>query len=493
MEECKFCKEELPEGVSICPACGRNNAAEEEPTEETAEQAEVNEELPEAPEEVREEAAQVTDISDEAQEEQAQKQEKKPASKLEIAILVVLIAVLAALVGVLISQHTGKKTAPAEEVDAPAEVYTIPADGNPGDITCKGSYTVSDEELAANRDKVVATCGDAKLTVGLLQTYYWMEVRTFLNAYGAYAAYFGMDMSRGLDTQMCGIAEGVTWQQYFLESALNSWQTYQAMAHEAKATGTVLSDEIAAILASLDADLEEATKAGNFSSVENMLSTTMGPGATAEEYKEYMTVYYTGYGYYQDWALTNVPTADEIAAYFAEHEADYADNGITKDTVTVDVRHILLTPEETESESGEKVITEEAWSGALAQANDVLQEFNDGEKTESSFAELAKKYTQDPGSASTGGLYTGVTEGQMVPEFNDWCFDTARKAGDRDIVKTSYGYHVMYFVARNTMWEKYAESDLSNERSAAFVEGVAVKYPIDVDFGELMLGSLKLA
>ena len=34
----------------------------------------------------------------------------------------------------------------------------------------------------------------------------------------------------------------------------------------------------------------------------------------------------------------------------------------------------------------------------------------------------------------------------MVTEFNNWIFDDARKAGDVEIVKTSYGYHIMYFV-----------------------------------------------
>ena len=34
----------------------------------------------------------------------------------------------------------------------------------------------------------------------------------------------------------------------------------------------------------------------------------------------------------------------------------------------------------------------------------------------------------------------------MVEAFNDWIFAQSRKAGDVDIVKTDYGYHVMYFV-----------------------------------------------
>lgn len=469
MKKCKFCDAELPENVTLCPECGKENQSSEEETavmDETPTAAETPEETP--------------------------KKEKKPASKLEIAILVALIAVLIALVGVLISQHTDKK--PAAEVQEESQtVYTTPADGNPDDVTCKGSYTVSDDVLAKNRETVVATCGDAELTVGLLQTYYWMEVRSFLSTYGAYAAYFGLDVNQSFDTQMCGVADGVTWQQYFLESALNSWQTYQAMDHEAKANKVVLSDDIANIIASLDADLEEAAKTGGFDSVEAMLHDTMGPGATAEEYKTYMTVYYEGYGFYQNWAMENIPTAEEIESYFAEHEEDYADNGITKDSASIDVRHILVTPESSEDEAGESTITEEAWAGALAKANDILQEFNDGEKTEESFAQLAGKYTQDPGSATNGGLYTGVTEGQMVPEFNDWCFDASRKTGDTDIVKTSYGYHVMYFVNRNILWKQYAEQDMTNELSSQFVEGVAVKYPISVDFGKLMLGNLNLA
>ena len=34
----------------------------------------------------------------------------------------------------------------------------------------------------------------------------------------------------------------------------------------------------------------------------------------------------------------------------------------------------------------------------------------------------------------------------MVDAFDKWCFDEARQPGDHGIVKTSYGYHIMYFV-----------------------------------------------
>lgn len=475
MEKCQFCDAELPEGVTLCPGCGKENApAEEMPVQEV-----IN------PEEIPTEDAQA--------EEAPVKKEKKPASKLEIAILVALVAVLIALVTVLISQHSGKKADTAETTEAPVVEYTIPADGNPDDITCKGTYTVTDEELAKSRDTVVATCGDAQLTVGQLQTYYWMEVRSFLNAYGAYAAYFGMDTAQSLDKQPCGVAEGVTWQQYFLESSLNAWQNYQAMAFEAAENQAEMNPEFQEIIESLDADLEQAAQSGGFDSVEDMLAKTMGPGATAAEYKNYMQVYYAGFSYYDVWAKENAPTAQEIEDFFAEREDEYADNGITKETATIDVRHILIMPEETTDDQGNTSVSDEARSAAQTKAEDILKQWKAGDLSEESFAALATEYTEDPGSQSTGGLYEGVTEGQMVPAFNDWCFDASRKPGDYGIVQTDYGFHVMYFVARNLMWESYAKSDLTNERTEDFVLGVSAKHPITVDYSKLMLGDLALS
>ena len=103
---------------------------------------------------------------------------------------------------------------------------------------------------------------------------------------------------------------------------------------------------------------------------------------------------------------------------------------------TVDVRHILVTPEDTESAS--------AWEEALVLAETYDAEWKELGGSEENFAETAKKYSAD-GSAANGGLYENVFKGQMVTEFEDWCFDPARKAGDTEIIKTQFGYHIMYF------------------------------------------------
>jgi len=107
-----------------------------------------------------------------------------------------------------------------------------------------------------------------------------------------------------------------------------------------------------------------------------------------------------------------------------------------KDTSqTKNVRHILLSTEDYEDESE-----------CEQEANRLLKEWRNGEKTEASFAALAKEHSSDPGSSQVGGLYENVTEGTMVEAFNDWIFAKSRKAGDVDVVKTEYGCHVMYFV-----------------------------------------------
>lgn len=110
---------------------------------------------------------------------------------------------------------------------------------------------------------------------------------------------------------------------------------------------------------------------------------------------------------------------------------------------TVTVRHILLATQDTSS--GEALSDEEV-AEKKATADDVLKKFNESDKSEDAFAALAYEYTEDSGSSSTGGLYEHIYPGQMVTEFNDWCFDDSRQAGDVEMVETDYGYHIIYFV-----------------------------------------------
>ena len=136
---------------------------------------------------------------------------------------------------------------------------------------------------------------------------------------------------------------------------------------------------------------------------------------------------------------------------------------------------------------------EELKAGKKQEAENALQAWKDGDATEDSFAALANELSDDTGSNTNGGLYKQVYKGQMVSEFNDWCFNESRKAGDTGIVANdatggSYiGYHVMYFVGtddpywmvqvRNAMTNKaYSEWSANLVKDITATENSGMKY-----------------
>lgn len=467
MKKCKFCNAELPDGSTVCPSCGKDNAAE------------------------------------------SGSKAAKPGSAALIIVGVLALVILAigafftakegttyaAEDGVIAASEEATEAtaeeATEEATEAPTEAPTVPADGNPDDVTCKGSYTAEDEAVVSAREKVVATAGEYELTLGQLQVYYWMEFRNFMSQYGTYASYFGLDVSKPLDTQMCsGLEEARTWQQFFLEGALNSWNNYRAMAAEADANGFELTEQQRSAIDNAAAELEEAAAANGFESGIAMLHSSLGAGAELEDYVYFMELYYKANGYYAQIAQGFEPTDEQLDDYFEEHAEGYAASGITKDTKLVNVRHILVYPEGADGTNlATQEFSEEAWAASEKKAQEILDQFLAGDKTEESFAALANEYSEDPGSNTNGGLYENVSEGEMVAAFNDWCFDAARQVGDTGIVKTNYGYHVMYFSGSQTTWQKYARNDYMVENATAAAKEIAAKLPMTVQYSDILLAN----
>ena len=448
---CKKCNAEMAEDMKFCPACG---------------------------------AA----------------QDKNGLGAGKIALLVILAVAAIAVVAALVLGGKGgttpaETTVPTVPTTAPAASgeatettppMTVPADGNPDDATCKGSYSLA-EGATFNGDAVVATMGEHKLTNAELQVYYWMQVYDFLNQYGSYASMFGLDYTQPLDMQL-SLEGTMTWQQYFLDAALDTWVNYQAMCNEANAASYVLDEEYVIYLEDLPENLESSALEMGYESAEDMIRLDMGPNASLAGYLNYLNNYYLGYMYYGD-TLEQIPVTDaEVEAYYEAHIEDYKANGLEKtDERYVDVRHILITPE------GGDAATEEQWAAAEKEANDLLNEWLTKNPGEDGFAVLAEAYTDDPGSASTGGLYEDVYVGQMVPEFENWCFDASRQTGDYGIVKTTYGYHIMYFVGSDYVWYATAEADMLVEKGNEFLQSVLDKHPAEIDYSVIELGTVNLA
>lgn len=152
------------------------------------------------------------------------------------------------------------------------------------------------------------------------------------------------------------------------------------------------------------------------------------------------------------------------------------------DAKTVNVRHILIAPEsskssdDSSSSKSAKDCTDKEWAAAEKKAKSILAKYNSGDKTSKSFAKLAKSNSSD-GNASNGGLYENVIPNQMVPTFNAWCFDSSRKAGDVGIVKTEYGYHIMYFEGKNdqAVWQYIAQQKLAADDTQKEHDSITLK------------------
>ena len=155
---------------------------------------------------------------------------------------------------------------------------------------------------------------------------------------------------------------------------------------------------------------------------------------------------------------------------------------------TASVRHILV-----KAEAGEDgTYSDEAKAKAKARAEEILAEYQAGDKTEESFAALAEKYSEDTGSNTNGGLYENIAKGHMVAEFNDFCFAPHSK-GDTAIVygeSGSYaGYHVMYYVGEGALYSNtIAEQDLRSADTESWLKELTDSYTTAEGFGMKFVG-----
>jgi len=106
----------------------------------------------------------------------------------------------------------------------------------------------------------------------------------------------------------------------------------------------------------------------------------------------------------------------------------------------VHVEHILLmTVGKTDAEVDE----------LKKRAEDILSQVKKGGK----FEDLAKKYSEDPGTKDKGGDLGWIIQGQTVPEFEKAAFSLP-KGSISDIIKTQYGFHILKILDKETAHTK---------------------------------------
>ena len=120
---------------------------------------------------------------------------------------------------------------------------------------------------------------------------------------------------------------------------------------------------------------------------------------------------------------------EDLQAYYDQHRDDY------RVPEQVNVSHILI---KTPLPGPDGKVDPKGVEEARKKAEDVLKQLKAG----GNFAELAKKYSEDPGSGKNGGSLGWIGKGRTVPEFEQAAFSLA-KGATSGLVQSSYGFHII--------------------------------------------------
>jgi peptidyl-prolyl cis-trans isomerase D len=156
----------------------------------------------------------------------------------------------------------------------------------------------------------------------------------------------------------------------------------------------------------------------------------------------------------------------DLQAYYNQHQDEF------RIPESVTVRHILI---KTPTPGPDGKVDPQAVAAAKAKAEDIQKQLKAG----ADFSELAKKYSEDPGSAQNGGLYPSITRGRTVPEFEQAAFNTP-KGQTTDLIRTSYGFHIIRVEDRQNARVKplsevsaQIEPVVKQQKAAAAAQGLA--------------------
>lgn len=189
------------------------------------------------------------------------------------------------------------------------------------------------------------------------------------------------------------------------------------------------------------------------------------------------TMYTSLSSFYKDWLadparvagdITSIPnetttTAEdgtettEVSGYYVVLFHSRNDNTAPM----ANVRHLLVKFKGGTTENNVTTYSDEEKAAALKEAEELLAQWEAGEKTEESFAALVTEHTDDTASAETGGLYEDIHVGSnYVENFLNWAIDPERSTGDTGIVESSYGYHIMFYVGDDEL--SYRDQMITN-------------------------------
>lgn len=268
------------------------------------------------------------------------------------------------------------------------------------------------------KNSTYITVGDHAVTKVEFDYYYNMAKNDYVNTYGNYLAYMGLDITQDLSKQE--YSEGVTWKDYFEERAVDSLKQNKALLDAAKAEG--FTYDVTKDVETYKKTVQSAAKSANVS-VGDYYKQTYGKYASEKSLKTFVEEGYLANAYYQEMSERKAPADAEIESYYKENSADY------------DVVDYHFT------EVAADIPTDENGSTANASEEEIKKAM-----------EIAKANAQEAEKVigEEGVVNVGKSRSSLLTRIGDWLFDDARVENDTTVIEDedSHKYYVVQFDKR---------------------------------------------
>lgn len=284
-------------------------------------------------------------------------------------------------------------------------------------------------------------------------SFVFMYLYNYYTSVEPYAPYYGLDASLPFDEQY--YEEELSWKDYIC--SLTTANTYNCIVYAEKALDEGF--EYDDLQTELDKRMESLQGQADILglSFDDYISSYYGE-ITVDDIKAAFELQIYAYAYNDILISERLEeiTEEDYNTYIEENADE-----ITQTEPTKNVGHILISFDfyDTEAQAQQK-------------AEEVYDLWKSGERSKESFEELSNTYNDDANC-----FYEDVKRGDMVTEFEDWIYDPSRVEGDSEIVKTTYGYHIMYFVGNGEEpWKEDAKTAILNEGMNEYTESLHEVY-----------------
>lgn len=316
------------------------------------------------------------------------------------------------------------------------------------------ALTVENTEVTVG--DITIPAGERSFSVAECNYVYNMQYVSFVNSYGSYASYFGLDTSAPLDEQTCSMTtedkgEDYTWDDYFRDATESTLSQLAAFEAYAKVNNITLTDEdLAEVEETIDA-IEEAAETNNYASASKFLAANYGKGCNEAVARGILELEVLASKVQTTITDAETYTADELTAKYDSVKDSYDKFTYSYYLVAAEV------PEHEHSEDEDEHShepTDEAKAAAKQVAEDILKQVDDG----TALADAAKALVEGAEITEQSALVGSSVESDIA----EWLKSADRVAGDTTVIDASSGSYVVVFTARDNNQAPTEESGEQN-------------------------------